>query len=77
MIDSEEHYLFWRLDRRLPVEPAELEEIEIEIFREFRWWRLDELLAVTNEVFVPRRFAELLRPLLRGEVPAVPIDPGV
>jgi 8-oxo-dGTP pyrophosphatase MutT (NUDIX family) len=77
MIDSEEHFFFRRLDRRMAVEPADLEEIEIEIFREFRWWRLDELLAATKEVFVPRRFAELLRPLLRGEIPAAPIDPGL
>jgi 8-oxo-dGTP pyrophosphatase MutT (NUDIX family) len=77
MIDSEEHFFFQRLDRRVATAPADLEEIEIEIFREFRWWRLDELLTAANEVFVPRRFAELLRPLLRGEMPAAPIDPGL
>ena len=45
-----------------------------------RWWSHAELVAwdpVTGGVFVPRRLAELLPPILAGAYPAEPIDTGV
>ena len=44
---------------------------------EHRWWSHDEIAAATDEVFVPRRLATLLPPLLRGELPDAPFDCGV
>jgi 8-oxo-dGTP pyrophosphatase MutT (NUDIX family) len=44
---------------------------------EHRWWTLGEIGAATDELFVPRRLAALLPPILRGEEPPTPIDCGV
>jgi 8-oxo-dGTP pyrophosphatase MutT (NUDIX family) len=41
-----------------------------------RWWRLDELERSADEL-APRRLAQLLAPLLRGDYPEPPIDCGV
>lgn len=41
-----------------------------------RWWTLAEL-SVSSDLFVPRRIATLLEPLLRGEIPPEPLDAGV
>ena len=41
-----------------------------------RWWTPEEL-ARTTEVLVPRRLGELLPGLLRGELPAEPVDCGI
>jgi len=41
-----------------------------------RWWRVSDI-AVASDEFAPRRLAELLPPLLRGDIPARPIDCGV
>jgi 8-oxo-dGTP pyrophosphatase MutT (NUDIX family) len=41
-----------------------------------RWWTPQELLRA-EDVLVPRRLGELLPPLLRGELPAEPIDCGI
>jgi len=41
-----------------------------------RWWDLNEL-EPSNEDFAPRRLAELLAPILRGEYPGPAIDCGV
>ena len=45
-----------------------------------RWWTHVELVAGVPEpggIFVPRRLAELLPPILAGMYPAEPIDSGV
>jgi 8-oxo-dGTP pyrophosphatase MutT (NUDIX family) len=77
MIDSEEHLFFMRMPGEIAIRPAKLCPIEQEILREFRWWHVDELAAARDQNFVPRRFGELLRPLLRGKIPPVPFDCGV
>jgi len=41
-----------------------------------RLWPVDEI-ASSREWFAPRRLAELLPPLLRGDLPAAPIEIGV
>ncbi len=41
-----------------------------------RWWAVDEIQAAPD-LFSPRRLAELLPPILRGEYPQVPEDVGV
>lgn len=43
---------------------------------EHRWWSLGEI-AASDAVFVPGRLLQLLPPILRGELPARPIDCGV
>lgn len=41
-----------------------------------RWWSVEDIEAGAH-TFAPRRLARLLRPLLRGEFPAAPIDVGI
>ena len=41
-----------------------------------RLWSADEI-AASSEWFAPRGLAELLPPLIRGEVPPEPIEIGV
>ena len=52
-------------------EPAEVADLTAH-----RWWSLPEI-AASDEVFVPRRLAALLPPILRGELPARPTDCGI
>jgi 8-oxo-dGTP pyrophosphatase MutT (NUDIX family) len=41
-----------------------------------RWWSLQEL-ECSDEAFAPRRIAQLIAPVLRGEYPSEPYDCGV
>lgn len=41
----------------------------------WRWWTIDQLHAHEGpEVLVPRRLAQLLEPIIGGQLPAEPID---
>jgi ADP-ribose pyrophosphatase YjhB (NUDIX family) len=44
--------------------------------RSQRWWSVDEI-AKSSEGFAPRRLAELISAILRGDPPEPPIDCGV
>lgn len=46
---------------------------ERQVLKGARWWTLDELRA-TDEVLAPRRLAELLGPIVAGEIPPEPIE---
>ena len=55
-------------------------DIERDVIKAHRWWSLDELARsdpASDGVFVPRRLAELLPPILAGRYPAEPVDTGV
>jgi len=65
--------------RTAPFEPyhhGNPAEIEQRLFREFRWWSLDEIGA-SDEIFVPRALAAHLAELLRNGCPVEPISVGV
>lgn len=47
-------------------------EHEREIYQEARWWPLAEITA-SDEIFFPEGLADLLVPLLAGEIPAEPV----
>lgn len=53
-----------------------LEELEVGIVLSHRWWTIDEIEAATNLVFWPRHLAQLLRPLVAGNVPNEPVAIG-
>ena len=53
--------------------PTALTVEEREVFRELRWWSIDEI-AASSETFVPRQLALLLKPLLAGTWPADPVE---
>jgi len=52
--------------------PTALTSEELSMFRELRWWSIDEI-AGSRETFIPRTLAVLLSALLGGPWPAEPI----
>lgn len=56
----------------LNVDPVEVLEIS-----GHRWWSLDEIRAAADTVFAPRAIADLLLPILAGELPSEPIAIGL
>lgn len=52
--------------------PTALTPAERCVFRELRWWLVDEI-AGSRETFIPRTLAVLLSALLNGPWPAEPI----
>jgi 8-oxo-dGTP pyrophosphatase MutT (NUDIX family) len=76
---TREHFYLARLDGdapplRGPDGGAEMAH-EMVNLGEARWWSLDELRA-TSEPLSPLALAELVEPLMRGEVPAEPVRIG-
>lgn len=47
-------------------------ELERTVYRDHRWWSIDEI-AQSSDVFLPPGVLDLLGPLLRGEIPTEPI----
>ena len=72
--DSRERYYLARIDGG-DIHPRKLEGMELRSFAGFRWWTVEEL-AASDEVFVPRNLAELLAPLIAGDIPSEPIEVG-
>ena len=68
-----ERYYVVRVDSP-EVEPQA--DLAAESVYDLRWWTLDQL-AASEEVFAPRRFADLVSDLLESGPPAEPIDAGV
>lgn len=73
-----EHRQWFYLVRRPHIEVRldGLEPHERIAMTEHRLWTVDEI-ATSSEWFAPAALAELLRPLIRGELPAEPIEVGV
>ena len=69
--DQYERYFVAKTEER-PLTPSKLDSYVVG----HRWWDLDEIER-SNEDFAPRRLAELLPPILRGEYPDPAIDCGV
>jgi len=57
------------------VDESGLDQLELEIVKGHRWWTIDEIRS-SDAVFAPRALAELLEPLIRGDVPPSPVDVG-
>jgi 8-oxo-dGTP pyrophosphatase MutT (NUDIX family) len=55
------------------VDLSGLDSDEAAVVREYRWWALDGM-ASSTELFSPTRLAELLVPVLNGELPLAPIE---
>ena len=68
---SEDIY-FARVARFEPTSANNPAHGEVDIFREFRWWSLDEIRA-SRELFVPKGFAELLQGVTDGGLPTQPV----
>lgn len=77
VIDSDERFFFAHLpDLEIAVAPAALEPHEVATVSGHRWWGVAALNAAPPDTFAPSRIAELLPPLLAGDVPPEPIDVG-
>ncbi|HEX5940241.1 MAG TPA: NUDIX domain-containing protein [Dehalococcoidia bacterium] len=74
-IDSDEQFFVVRTPRTAisPVQPTAV----YEIFHDIRWWSVDEIRAAADEVFAPRDLADLLEPLLAGNIPEEPLVIGI
>lgn len=70
-----ERFFFVRTSRR-PIDTSGHQEAEAGGYRECKWWSLDELRSST-EVFFPEKVAELVAPLLSGDLPDAPVRIGV
>ena len=68
---SEDIY-FVRVARFAPTSANNPARGEVGIFREFRWWSLEEIRA-SWELFVPKGFAELLKEVIDGGPPTHPV----
>ena len=63
--------------QRFNVVPAAFDAFEAETMRQHHWWSLSEIdAAAGSETFAPRRLGALLPPIIRGEIPPLPIDTG-
>ncbi|MGD8189888.1 NUDIX hydrolase [Brevibacillus ginsengisoli] len=47
--------------------------LEKESYREHKWWKVGEL-AVTNDLIIPNKLAELSLPVITGSLPDEPLD---
>lgn len=74
-IEQRERYFLTRVPR-IDVDRANHTALERAAMREHRLWSVDEI-AASREWFAPRRLAELVPPLARGDLPAAPVDVGI
>ena len=76
--ESLETFFLLRVAGPLGVAPQAHDPVELSSLHEHRWFTLAELGAIDEGAEpVPRRMAEFLEPLLRGEIPGEPVDVGV
>jgi ADP-ribose pyrophosphatase YjhB (NUDIX family) len=61
---------------RFTFDHSGLEDVEVGVVLDHRWWSVDEIESAHDEVFWPRRLAELLRPLVAGNMPTEVIEAG-
>ncbi|MCY4109988.1 MAG: NUDIX domain-containing protein [Chloroflexi bacterium] len=77
------HQTYRRIGRFYLVRLLETPEVDIcsltgseaKVTTEYRWWSIDEIRQ-SRERFSPHRMADLLAPLIAGEIPTQPIDAG-
>ncbi len=70
--DAVDHYFFVRAADD-SIDLSGHQEIERRVLTGHRWWPLDELTATSDRIF-PAGLAGLLARLLRGAVPAAPVE---
>jgi len=73
--DQYESFFVARLTDPIPAEQVLPAGIEGTYFVGARWLSVEEIAASPDE-FAPRRLAELLPPIIRGDLPAEPLDTG-
>jgi len=76
MVSQMEVFHLVEVERFEPVMADNPSEIESEAFREYRWWTAAQIRDA-DELFAPRRLAELLEELIANGPPHEPVDTGV
>jgi 8-oxo-dGTP pyrophosphatase MutT (NUDIX family) len=76
LIEQQERFFVVRVDTHDLGDHLNLDEKEREEITDVRWWSLREIEASADR-FGPRALVELLRPLLEGEIPEVPLMLGI
>jgi 8-oxo-dGTP pyrophosphatase MutT (NUDIX family) len=76
MLSQHEEFYLVRATEFEPYVQGNPSEAELAVFRQFRWWAVDEI-AASQEVFAPRALARHLESLMQEGPPAEPIDVGV
>ena len=74
LYDARERFYFLRVPH-FQVSSEGMDAVELAEASLCRWWSVDEI-AASRDAFAPGRIAELLPPLLKGEIPKTPIDTG-
>jgi 8-oxo-dGTP pyrophosphatase MutT (NUDIX family) len=52
---------------------ANMSQFELDVYRDHRWWTIDELRS-TNERIIPRDLCDLVARIVRGDVPSEPVQ---
>lgn len=77
-ISQTEWFFVGRLRATFEAEAVSVGGAEAQFFAGARWATLDELAGwPAAEIMAPARLADLLAPVLRGELPVEPIDAGI
>lgn len=71
MIRFNMRYYFVCVDNHT-VKPSHLTEEELDVFRDFHWWSLDEM-RTTSEILFPPGLPDLMVPLVSGKIPPEPV----
>lgn len=71
---SIERYFFVRVEQP-DIVADRWTDLEVRVITSYRWWSLDEI-ATAAVVFVPRRLASILPPIIAGRRPSAPFDVG-
>lgn len=58
------------------IDTSRQDSIEVDIVVGYRWWKLNEIQAAAEPVFVPRLISQYLAPLIEGRIPERPINVG-
>lgn len=75
ILEQEEIYFLRHCPKFQPGQGSEVVKGDMPDFREFRWWKIRDILA-SEEKFAPRRLGYFLEKLEEG-MPAEPIDVGI
>ncbi len=71
MYDQDEQYYFIPTEKFEPNPRVIPEGFDVDAFKGFRWWKLDEIKK-SSEEFAPRAMATLLEELVRKGAPVIP-----
>lgn len=76
MYRQKEDFYLVKVERIEPAMQANPSIGELDIFRKYEWWKLEDIIESTD-VFAPRSISEHLKSLILNGPPKNPIDAGI